>query len=292
MIALIGSVVVLASVIGGFLMAGGNLLLLWHPSEVVVIVGAALGAFITSNPLKVVKASFAGAVGIIKPLRYNRETYVELLKLVFDLLVKSRKEGLLAIENDIADPAKSKIFTKYPRILEDHHMIEFIVDCIRLMVGGNLDPNELESLLDYELETHHKEAHEPSHAVQVVADGLPGFGIVAAVLGIVNTMAAVADSTSAELGEKVGAALVGTFLGILLAYGLIGPIASAMRLRAQEEGKAFEVVKMALVASVRGYPPQVAVEFARKLLFSDVRPSFTDLEDSLKNKPKSDAAKG
>ncbi len=292
MIALIGSVVVLASVIGGFLMAGGNLLLLWHPSEVVVIVGAALGAFITSNPLKVVKASFAGAVGIIKPLRYNRETYVELLKLVFDLLVKSRKEGLLAIENDIADPAKSKIFTKYPRILEDHHMIEFIVDCIRLMVGGNLDPNELESLLDYELETHHKEAHEPSHAVQVVADGLPGFGIVAAVLGIVNTMAAVAESTSAELGEKVGAALVGTFLGILLAYGLIGPIASAMRLRAQEEGKAFEVVKMALVASVRGYPPQVAVEFARKLLFSDVRPSFTDLEDSLKNKPKSDAPKG
>ncbi|MBU6378392.1 MAG: flagellar motor stator protein MotA [Gammaproteobacteria bacterium] len=292
MIALVGSVVVLASVIGGFLMAGGNLLLLWHPSEVVVIVGAALGAFITSNPLKVVKASFAGAVGIIKPLRYNRETYVELLKLVFDLLVKSRKEGLLAIENDIADPAKSKIFTKYPRILEDHHMIEFIVDCIRLMVGGNLDPNELESLLDYELETHHKEAHEPSHAVQVVADGLPGFGIVAAVLGIVNTMAAVAESTSAELGEKVGAALVGTFLGILLAYGLIGPIASAMRLRAQEEGKAFEVVKMALVASVRGYPPQVAVEFARKLLFSDVRPSFTDLEDSLKNKPKSDAPKG
>ena len=291
MVALIGSIVVLASVIGGFLMAGGSLLLLWHPSEYVVILGAALGAFITSNSLKVVKASFAGALGLIKPLRYNRETYVELLKLVFDLLVKSRKEGLLAIENDIVDPEKSPVFSKYPKVLEDHHMIEFITDCMRLMVGGNLDPNELEALLDYELETHHKEAHEPSHAVQGVADALPGFGIVAAVLGIVNTMAAVADSTSAELGAKVGAALVGTFLGILVAYGFVGPIASAMKARAEEEGKAFEVVKMALVASVRGYPPQVAVEFARKLLFSDVCPTFSDLEGSLKNKPKADAPK-
>ena len=291
MIALFGSIVVLVSVIAGSLMAGGSLLLLWHPSEYVVILGAALGAFITSNSLKVVKASFAGALGLVKPLRYNRDTYVELLKLVFDLLVKSRKEGLLAIENDIADPAKSPVFSKYPKVLEDHHMIEFITDCMRLMVGGNLDPNELEALLDYELETHHKEAHEPAQAVQSVADALPGFGIVAAVLGIVNTMAAVADSTSAELGAKVGAALVGTFLGILVAYGFVGPIASAMKARAEEEGKAFEVVKMALVASVRGYPPQVAVEFARKLLFSDVRPTFSDLEGSLKNKPKADAPK-
>jgi len=286
MIALVGSVVVILSVVIGFLMAGGNLLLLWHPSEIVIILGAAIGAFITSNSVKVCKAAFQGAIGLVKPMPYTREVYVELLKLVFDLLVKSRKEGLLAIENDISDPAKSPVFSKYPKILEDAHMIEFITDCMRLMVGGNLDPNELEALLDYELETHHKEAHEPAHAVQQVADALPGFGIVAAVLGIVNTMAAVADSTSAELGAKVGAALVGTFLGILVAYGFVGPIASAMKGRAEEEGKAFEVVKMALVASVRGYPPQVAVEFARKLLFSDVRPTFSDLEDSLKNKPK------
>jgi chemotaxis protein MotA len=269
MIALLGSVIVVLSVVIGFLMAGGNLLLLWHPSEIVVIIGAAIGAFITSNSVKTCKAAFSGAIGLIKPVPYTREVYVELLKLVFDLLVKSRKEGLLAIENDIADPSKSPVFSKYPKILEDPHMIEFITDCMRLMVGGNLDPNELEALLDYELETHHKEAHEPAHAVQQVADALPGFGIVAA-----------------ELGAKVGAALVGTFLGILVAYGFVGPIASAMKGRAEEEGKAFEVVKMALVASVRGYPPQVAVEFARKLLFSDVRPTFSDLEDSLKNKPK------
>jgi chemotaxis protein MotA len=158
------------------------------------------------------------------------------------------------------------------------------------MVGGNLDPNELESLLEYELETHHKEAAEPAHAVQKVADGLPGFGIVAAVLGIVNTMAAIEGSSSAEIGMKVGAALTGTFLGILVAYGFVGPIAAAMESRAHEEGKAFEVVKMALVASVRGYPPQVAVEFARKLLFADVRPTFADLEAHLKNKPKTEQA--
>lgn len=286
MIAMVGSIIVLVSVVVGFLMAGGNLLLLWHPSEIVVIIGAALGAFITSNSVKVVKASFANAVALFKKPRYTRDAYVDLLKLVFDLLVKARKEGLLAIENDLENPDSSPIFTRYPSVMADHHMLEFITDCLRLMVGGNLDPNELESLLDYELETHHKENLEPAHAVQKVSDALPGFGIVAAVLGIVNTMAAIEGSSSAEIGMKVGAALTGTFLGILVAYGFVGPIAAAMEARAHEEGKAFEVVKMALVASVRGYPPQVAVEFARKLLFADVRPTFSDLEAHLKNKPK------
>ena len=289
MIAMIGSIIVLASVAIGFLMAGGNLLLLWHPSEIVVIIGAALGAFITSHPLKVVKASFNNAIGLFKPPAYTRDAYVDLLKLVFDLLVKARKEGLLAIESDIENPAKSELFSRYPSIVADHHMLEFITDCLRLMVGGNLDPTELESLLDYELETHHKETLEPAHAVQKVSDALPGFGIVAAVLGIINTMSAIEGSSNAEIGMKVGAALTGTFLGILVAYGFVGPIAAAMEGRAHEEGKAFEVVKMALVASVRGYPPQVAVEFARKLLFADVRPTFVDLEAHLKGKAKAAA---
>ncbi len=289
MIAMIGSIIVLASVAIGFLMAGGNLLLLWHPSEIVVIIGAALGAFITSHPLKVVKASFNNAIGLFKPPAYTRDAYVDLLKLVFDLLVKARKEGLLAIESDIENPAKSELFSRYPSIVADHHMLEFITDCLRLMVGGNLDPNELESLLDYELETHHKETLEPAHAVQKVSDALPGFGIVAAVLGIINTMSAIEGSSNAEIGMKVGAALTGTFLGILVAYGFVGPIAAAMEGRAHEEGKAFEVVKMALVASVRGYPPQVAVEFARKLLFADIRPTFADLEAHLKGKSKAAA---
>jgi chemotaxis protein MotA len=285
MIQVLGSLIVLGCVFGGFALEGGQLLALWHPTEILIIVGAALGAFLTSNPPKISKLAFMGALTLPKGARYQREDYVTLLQLVYDILVKMRKDGLLAIENDIEHPENSAVFQKYPKILEDQHMIVFITDCLRLIVGGTLDPHELESLLEYELETHHKEAHEPSHAVQKVADALPGFGIVAAVLGIVNTMSALDGADTATIGAKVGAALVGTFLGILVAYGFVGPIASAMEHKANEEGKAFEVVKMALVASVRGYAPPVAVEFARKLLFSEVRPTFADLEAHLKGKP-------
>jgi chemotaxis protein MotA len=281
---LAGSIVVVACVLGGFLMEGGHLLALWHPSEIIIIVGAALGAFMTSNTPKVAKQSFTGALGLIKGPRYTRADYADLLKLIYDILMKMRKDGVLALEAEIEKPHESKIFGAYPKILADHHMIEFITDCLRLMSGGNMEAHELESLLEYELETHHKEAAEPAHAVQKVSDALPGFGIVAAVLGIVNTMASLEGAETAEIGEKVGAALVGTFLGILVAYGFIGPISSAMENRAHEEGKAFEVVKMALVASVRGYNPQIAVEFARKLLFADIRPTFASLEAHLKGK--------
>jgi chemotaxis protein MotA len=291
MLAIIGTVIVLLCVVVPFVMEGGSILLLWHPSEMITIIGAALGAFIISNPMKVVKGSFGAAVGLVKGPKYKREDYVDLLKLIYDILVKIRKSGMLAIEGDVEHPEKSKLFTDYPRILADHHMVEFITDCLRLIVGGNLDPHELESLLDYELETHHQEAGEAGHAVQRVADALPGFGIVAAVLGIVNTMASIEGASSAEIGEKVGAALVGTFLGILVAYGFVGPIAAAVEHRVHEESKAFDVVKMALVASVRGYAPPVAVEFARKLLWSDVRPSFADLENHLKGKKKPAGAK-
>jgi chemotaxis protein MotA len=290
MLLLLGTGIVIACVVVGFLMSGGALLALWHPLEILIICGSAFGAFIISNPLKVVKASFIGAIGMLKGPRYKRADYVDLLKLLYDILVKIRKSGMLAVESDIDAPDKSELFSQYPRILADHHMMEFITDCLRLMVGGNLDPHELESLLEYELETHHKEAGEPSHAVQRVADALPGFGIVAAVLGIVNTMGSLEGAGTAEIGEKVAAALVGTFLGILVAYGFVGPTATAMEHRAHEEGKAFDVVKMALVASVRGYAPPVAVEFARKLLFSDVRPTFGDLEAHLKGKKKETAA--
>lgn len=284
MLQVLGSIVVVLSVFGGFVLEGGKLLALWHPFEILIIVGAALGAFMTSNPPKISKDAFKQALAIPKGARYQRGEYVLLLKLIYDILMKVRKEGLLAIEADLENPQDSPLFQQYPVVLADHHMVEFITDCLRLMVGGNLDPHELESLLEYELETHHKEAHEPAHAVQKVADALPGFGIVAAVLGIVNTMSTLDGADTAVIGYKVGAALVGTFLGILVAYGFVGPIASAMEHKANEEGKAFEVVKMALVASVRGYAPSVAVEFARKLLYSEVRPTFADLEDQLKGK--------
>ena len=285
MLAIIGTVVVFASVLGPFVMEGSSLLLLWHPFEVVTICGAALGAFLISNPIKVVKDGFTGALGLLKGPRYGRQEYIQLLKLIYDILVMARKDGVLALEKHVEEPEKSEIFQKYPVVMGDHHMLEFITDCLRLISGGNLDPHELESLLEYELETHHHEAAEPSHAVQKVADALPGFGIVAAVLGIVSTMAHIDGASTVEIGHRVGAALVGTFLGILVAYGVVGPIAAAMEGKANDEGKAFEVVKMALVASVRGYPPPVAVEFARKLLFSSVRPNFKDLEAVLRNKP-------
>lgn len=284
MLPIIGTVVVLASILIGYLATGASVLLLWHPLEVVIIIGSALGAFLISNPMKVVKAAFSGALGLVKGIRYGRPEYIQLLKLIYDVLVLARKDGLLALEAHVEEPNKSSIFKKYPMIMADHHMMEFITDCLRLISGTTLDPHELESLLEYELETHHHEAAEPAHAVQKVADALPGFGIVAAVLGIVTTMASIDGASTSEIGHEVGAALVGTFLGILVAYGFVGPIAAAMEGRAHEEGKAFEVVKMALVANVRGYPPTIAIEFARKLLFSSVRPNFKDLEKALRGK--------
>lgn len=284
MLLIVGSVVVLGCVLVGFLMGGGHLLLLWHPTEALIICGSAFGAFLISNPMKVVKSAAAGVLALPKGPRYKREDYVTLLKLLHDVLQKIRKAGLLGIEADVERPGESALFKKYPSILADHHLMEFITDCLRLMAGGNMNPHELESLLEYELETHHRDAHEPAHAVQKVADALPGFGIVAAVLGIVNTMASIAGADTATIGANVAGALVGTFLGILVSYGFVGPVSSAMESRATEEGKAFEIVKMALVASVRGYPPTVAIEFARKLLFADVRPSFGDLESHLKAK--------
>jgi chemotaxis protein MotA len=280
---IIGAIVVIASVIGGFMMVGGQLLALWHLNEIIVICGAALGAWVIATPPKVMKQALRAVPCIAKGPRYRRPDYVDLLKLIYEMLVKMRRDGMMSIEAHIENPKDSAIFQKYPKILADPHMRDFITDCLRLMVGGNMNPHELESLLEYELETHHHEALEPAHSVQKMADALPGFGIVAAVLGIITTMSIVGSAAPAEIGEKVASALVGTFLGILVSYGFVGPLASAMENRANEDGKALEVVKMALVASLRGYAPSVAIEFARKLLFSDVRPSFQDLEADLKS---------
>ncbi len=289
MIQIIGSIVVVGCVIGGFVLEGGHILALWHPTEVLIIVGAAFGAFMTSNPPKVCKGAFTGAIAVVKGPRYKREDYVALLKLLYEILVKIRKEGLMAIEGDLEAPDGGALFKNYPQIVADHHLMDFIRDCLRLMVGGSLDPHELESLLEQELEAHHQEVHEPATAVQKVADALPGFGIVAAVLGIVNTMASLEGADTATIGHKVGAALVGTFLGILVSYGFVGPIAAAMEHHANEETQAFEIVKMALVATVRGYVPAVAIEFSRKLLTADLRPGFADLEAELKGKAKAAA---
>ncbi|MET0225030.1 MAG: flagellar motor stator protein MotA [Dokdonella sp.] len=283
MLLIVGSIIVLASVVGGFLLSHGELGALWQPYELIIIGGAALGAFLTSNPMKVVVGVMKSVPALLGGPRYRKQDYIDLLSLLFDIFTKIRKEGLVSLEAQIDDPQNSSLFTAYPRLLKDHHLIEFITDCLRLMVGGNMNPHELEHLLDVELETHHHEAAEPAHAVIKAADALPGFGIVAAVLGIVVTMGSIGGGDTAEIGHHVAGALVGTFLGILLAYGFVGPTGAALEHRAHEDGKAFECVKVALLASLRGYNPQVAVEFARKMLSSKVRPKFQDLEAHLKN---------
>jgi chemotaxis protein MotA len=282
---IIGLVVVFVCVFGGYWLAGGNLMVVARaaPVEMLIIGGAALGAFIAANGPKVIKETIAGVLGLLKGPKYGKADYVELLKLLYEILMKIRKEGLMAIEAHSEDPQSSPLFQKYPKVLADHHLLDFITDCLRLMVGGNMTPHELEAVLEAELETHHKETHAASHSMQVVADGLPAFGIVAAVLGIVKVMSYVGRAPPEVIGMMVAAALVGTFLGILLGYGFVGPVAQAMGARASADSKPFELVKIALLASVRGYPPPVAVEFARKQLFSDLRPSFADLEGELRS---------
>ncbi|MGA7439849.1 MAG: flagellar motor stator protein MotA [Luteibacter sp.] len=281
MLVIIGSIVVLVSVLGGYVLSHGSMAALWQPYELLIIFGGALGAFVSANPTDIVKAAARDAVGLLKGPKYTKQDYVDLLSLLYDIFVRMRKEGQLAMEQHIEDPANSALFAAYPRLVAEHHLIDFITDCLRLIVGGSMDPHELESLLDVELETHHHEAVTPALAVQKMADALPGFGIVAAVLGIVITMKSI-DGDAAVIGEHIAGALVGTFLGILLSYGFVGPLAAGMEARANADGKAFECVKVALLANLRGYNPMVAVEFGRKSLTSSSRPTFQDLEGHLK----------
>ena len=281
MLVVIGTLVVLTSVLGGYLLSHGHLLALWQPYELLIIGGGAAGAFLTANPMKIVKAAFRDMLGLLKGPKYRRQDYVDLLSLLYDIFSLMRKNGLLSLESHIEEPANSEIFKAYPRLLGEHHLIEFITDCLRLIVGGSMNPMELEQLLEVEIETHHMEAEAPAMAVMKSADALPGFGIVAAVLGIVTTMSQLGGDTS-KIGEHIAGALVGTFLGILLCYGFAGPIASAMESKVQEDGKAFECVKIAMMANLRGYNPMVSVEFARKSLSGLARPSFVDLEGHLK----------
>lgn len=280
---IIGIAVVLGCVIGGFVVHGGNVLALWQPSEIIIIGGAALGAFIIANGLGMAKKAGAGIGGIMKSAKYSKADYLDLFGLMYDLFNIARKDGVLGLEREIEDPSKSAVFGKHEKVMKDHHAIEFIQDYLRMMVSGDMNPFQLENLMDIELQTHHHEGNAVAQAVNRVSDALPGFGIVAAVLGIVNTMGALGGPVS-EIGHKVAAALVGTFLGILLAYGFIGPMANAMERKVAEEGCFFTVIKTCIIAMVQGYAPQVAIEFGRKVTPTEFRPSFKELEDHVKGK--------
>ena len=268
-------------VLGGYLMAHGILIALWQPAELVIIFGGALGAFVVGNPPKVLKATPKEVLKAFKGSTYSKAVYLDLLGLMFELFSKSRKEGLMALEADIEEPEESEIFNKYPKISADHHVVEFICDYIRLMVGGTMNPFELENLMDIELETHHHEAHMPSAAMANLADSLPAFGIVAAVMGVVITMGSLGGPVE-EIGAHVAAALVGTFLGILLGYGFFGPLAQAMGDVCEDEGKFYQCIKVCILATLNGYNPQVAIEFGRKSLLPSVRPGFLELEEFVK----------
>lgn len=281
MFVIVGYIIVLGAVLGGFILAGGHVHSLIQPTELLTIGGAAIGSFLVANPPKVIKATFAAIPKVLKGSHLNKALYMDLLAMLYEILAKVRKEGLMSIEGDIENSESSPIFSKYPAIVGDHHVIEFLTDYLRMMVGGNLNAFEIENLMDNEIETHHHEGEIPIHALSKVADALPAFGIVAAVMGVVHTMESV-GIPPAELGKLIAAALVGTFLGILLSYGFVSPVATAMEHKLHEESKIFQCMKVVLLASMSGYAPQVAVEFGRKVLYSSDRPSFIELEDDLK----------
>jgi chemotaxis protein MotA len=281
LLVIIGYVAVVLSVFGGFALAGGHLAALLQPVELLMIGGAAVGAFFVGNTGKAIKATLKSLPSLLKGSKYTKSLYMELMSMLFEILSKVRKEGLMSIEGDIESPEESPIFSKYPAILSDHHIIEFITDYLRLMVSGNMDAFQIENLMDNEIETHHAEGEVPAHCIAKLGDGMPAFGIVAAVMGVVHTMESVGLPPQ-ELGILIAHALVGTFLGILLAYGFVGPLSSLLEQKLHESSKMYQCVKVTLLASLNGYAPALAVEFGRKVLFSTERPSFSELEDHIK----------
>jgi chemotaxis protein MotA len=285
MLVIIGYIVTFGCIFGVYVAHGGNVdvLIKALPFEMITIGGAALGAFIVTNQPKVLKATMKALPTVLKSSKYTKARYMELMAMLYDILQKARKEGLMAIEKDVEAPAESEIFTKYPTVGSDHHVIEFMTDYLRMMVSGNLNSHEIEALMDSEIDTHHQEAHAPVAALARLAGALPAFGIVAAVLGVVNTMGSVGQPPSV-LGGMIASALVGTFLGILLAYGAVEPIGALLEQKAEDAAKELQCIKATLLASMQGYNPATAIEFGRKVLFSGDRPSFSELEGHVKGK--------
>jgi chemotaxis protein MotA len=281
MFVIIGIVVVLGSVIGGYLLEHGNINLLFQPVELLIIGGAATGGFIIQSPSKVIGLVLKNIMRVFSAKGASKSEFLDILGTLNSVFSKMRKEGLIAIEADIESPEQSSIFSKYPSVLKNHHVVTFICDNLKVIISTNVSSHELENIMDLEMETHHHEALTPSHSVTKVADGLPALGIVAAVLGVVLTMAKISEPPEV-LGHSIGAALVGTFLGVLLSYGFVGPIGTHLEHIANEDMIIFQVIKIALVSFVGGAAPQIAVEYARRVIPSDAKPGFTELEDAIR----------
>jgi chemotaxis protein MotA len=277
MFVIIGIVVVIGAIFGGYLMEHGNIKVLLQPAELLIIGGAAVGTVLIANPLRILKKIAAGIPGTLRPSPFTSQKYLTTLKMMYDLLNKGRKQGLVALEEDIENPGKSPILSKYPDFIKDHHTRDFVCDTMRMAITGGIEPFDVDQMMELDMEVHHNEASQPVNALSTMADSLPGLGIVAAVLGIVITMGALGGPQE-EIGKKVAAALVGTFLGILLCYGFVGPIAQNMAKSVEEEHSFQYVLRVLIVAFMKGIPPIMAVEIARRAIPASVRPSFKDLE--------------
>ncbi len=276
MFSIIGIVVVIGAIMGGYLMEHGNVKVLIQPAELIIIGGAAIGTVLIANPLHILKKIASGLVGVLSGSKFTKERYIQSLKMMYDLFNKARKDGLMGIEQDIEEPSKSAVFSKHPKFLQDHHVRDFVCDTLRMAVTG-AEPFDLDQLLDLDMEVHHHDSGQPIAALSSMADSLPGLGIVAAVLGVVMTMSALGGPPE-EIGRKVAAALVGTFLGILLCYGFVGPLAANMAKSADEDRAYLHVLRVVMIAFLKGTAPIMAVEAARRAIPGHVRPSFHEVE--------------
>jgi len=281
MIAIIGIFVVFAAVIGGFLMEKGQMAVLLQPAELLIIAGAASGTLVVANPLRTLKAIAAGLAAVLKGSPFTRERYLDTLRMMYKFLNKVRKEGLLAVEMDVEKPAESEIFKPFPVFLADHEALSFLCDTLRTAITGGVEPFDMDQMMELDMEVHHHAAIQPVDALITVADSLPGLGIVAAVLGVVITMGALGGPPE-EIGKHVAAALVGTFLGILLCYGLVGPLGANMRKMAEEQNEYLHVLRVLLLSFLKGAAPMIAIEMGRRAIPAYVRPSFDEMEKSCK----------
>lgn len=288
MFIIVGIIVVFGAIVGGYLMEHGHMAVLLQPAELLIIGGAGLGTVLIANPLHILKKLISGVIGSLKGSKYSKQLYVDSLKMMFDVLNKARKEGLVTLEADIEDPAKSPLFSKCAA-MKDHHIRDFICDTLRMAVTGGVDPFDVDQMMELDTEVHHHEQSQPVAALSTMADSLPGLGIVAAVLGVVITMGALGGPPE-EIGHKVAAALVGTFLGILLCYGFVGPVAANMGKIAEDENAYYKVLRVVLLAFIKGMSPIIAVETARRAIPGHVRPTFQELEGACRRPAAAEAA--
>ena len=282
MFAIIGILLVFASVIGGFLMEKGQILVLLQPAELLIIAGAGTGTLLAANPAHIIKAIAGALGGVLKGSPFNKERYLSTLKMMYQFLNKVRKEGLLSVEMDVEKPEDSSIFKNYPEFLADHHAREFVCDTLRMAITGGVEPFDMDQMMELDMDVHHHEATQPVSSLSTVADALPGLGNVAAVLGVVITMGSLGGPQE-EIGRKVAAALVGTFLGILLCYGVVGPLSSNMAKTADAHNEYLHVLRVLILSFLKGSAPMIAIEMGRRAIPAHVRPSFDEMEKSCKN---------